>query len=190
MYTSECLDEQTYNKIQDMLRNGYIDIDGITRKPNNQVADMLALEANLGCRIGDIDKLTTDDFILDGGVWKICIKEQKTKKTRVFIVPDELKRFIDEIASKNYSDDNRLFGISKAATWKALRILTRTIGITNCSSHAFRKYAAQRLYDATGGDTAAVCTFLQHGSIKTTTAYLRRSSRHMEDALSNIVSIA
>ena len=191
MFTSECVDDKTYKLVQTTLREGYIDYDGITRKPNPQVADMLALEANLGLRIGDIAKLTTDDFILDGGVWKICMVEQKTQKSRLFIVPRNMKQFIDEIAAKNYSpDDNRLFKIGTGMVWKSLRILTKTLGIEYCGTHGFRKRAAQRLFDATDGDAAAVCTFLQHASIKTTTTYLRRSSRHMENAISKMVDLA
>lgn len=190
MYTSECISDKDYHNIIKNIRNGYVDIDGITRRPNDQIADILVLEANLGCRIGDIVSLTKDSFVCDRTIWKLNIVEEKTEKKRVFIIPPETMRFINEIIAKNYSDDERLFSVSTAAVWKAMRICTATLGLKNCSTHGLRKRAAQRLYDNSDGDIAAVATFLQHESIATTTRYLRRSSKHMEDSISRIVDLA
>lgn len=190
MYTSECISDKDYHDIIKNIRNGYVDLDGITRKPNDQVADILVLEANLGCRIGDIVALRKDSFVCDRNIWKINIVEEKTDKTRTFIIPPETMRFINKIIAKGYSDTDRLFSISTAAVWKAMRICTATLGLYHTSTHGLRKRAAQKLYDSSDGDIAAVCTFLQHNDTKTTTRYLRRSSKHMENSISKIVDLA
>lgn len=190
MFESRQITDEEYKTIINTIRNGYVDLDGITRKPNEQVADILVLEANLGCRINDIVSLRTDNFVLDGGVWQIRIVEQKTKKKRVFIVPPEVKAYIDGIASKNYSDDERLFGISAPAVWKALKICRRTLNLENVGSHSFRKKAALSLYISSGYDISLVCDYLQHSSPAISQRYLKRSSKQMETAISKAVSLA
>jgi len=189
MFESRQITDDEYRTIINTIRQGYVDLDGITRKPNEQVADILVLEANLGCRINDIISLRTDSFALISGVWQINIVEQKTKKKRVFIVPSEVKAYIDEIAGKNYTDDERLFSISAPAVWKALKICRRSLGYDNIGSHSFRKKAAYQLYVSSGYDVSLVCSFLQHHSPATTQRYLKRSTKQMETAISKAVSL-
>lgn len=100
-YTTVTIDTESYHKLIRTLRRGYTDLDGVIHRPNNQVATILVLEANLGCRIGDIIKLETNSIIWDGDVWHFNITEQKTKKQRSFVVPIQVKRFIDDYARIN-----------------------------------------------------------------------------------------
>ena len=191
MYVSRCPDDETYKKIINTLRQGYVDFEGITRKPNDQVADALVLETNLGIRISDIIRLTTDSFVLDDGIWKICIKEKKTGKKRIFIVPREVKAFVDEIASKNYSPyDNRLFNIGTGNVQKYMRLVTLTLGIKDCGTHGLRKKAASEIYEKSGYDIETVRRFLNHSSVTTSQRYIARSDRRMEQAISDIVNLA
>lgn len=183
--TRACTDSELKDIVK-MIRNGYTDIDGIPHKPNNQVADILILEANLGCRIGDIVNLRHDSFVCDNGIWKLDIIEEKTGKHRTFIIPKPVKRFIDKL---DYGKDGQIFSIKKPAVWKQMRAVTATLGIDNISTHSLRKLCANKLYESTGHDIEAVCTFLQHSSTKTTRAYLRRSDAKLEKAISEIVNL-
>ena len=192
MFESRQITDEEYKTIINTIRNGYVDLDGITRKPNEQVADILVLEANLGCRINDIISLTTDNFVFDKGemLWKINIIEQKTEKRRYLVIPNDIKKFIDKIAAKNYSDGTKLFSISAPAVWKAMRICTATLGYECVSCHAFRKFASMNLYKASNYNTELVSQWLNHSSVAVTRKYLKISNKEMEEALKKTVNIA
>ena len=74
-YTTSTLSRNEYRELVNTVRDGYIDNAGVKHRPNLQLATILILEANLGCRIGDIMNLTTDSIINDGGIYKLNIIE-------------------------------------------------------------------------------------------------------------------
>lgn len=188
-YVTTALSEQDYGRLVKTIRNGYTH-NGVKHRPNNQIATILVLEGNLGCRIGDIIALTTDSFIQDGGIWKLNITEEKTGKKRYFIVPQAVKDFIDHYCECNGIESGRLFYIEAPAVWKQLRAATAYLGLENTSTHSLRKKIACDLYDRTGHDIEAVCAFLNHSSINTTRRYIRRSDAQLEAAITTAVSIA
>ena len=186
-YTTRAITEEEYKDIIETIRSGYMN-NGIEHKPNEQIATILVLEANLGCRIGDIIKLRTDSIIKDGAYWKLNIVEEKTKKKRTFIVPDSVKRYIDRYAKK-YHRDGYLFTISCQAVWKAIRQVCEYLELENVSTHSLRKYMANRMFENTNYDIEAVCEFLQHSDIKITRAYIKRSDAQLEKAIKQSVSL-
>ena len=185
-FTCRACTDAELKDIVSLIRKGYIDNDGVPHKPNNQVADIIVLESNLGCRIGDIVNLRRDNFVCDNGIWKIDIIEEKTDKHRTFIVPKPVKEFIDKL---DYGTDGYIFSIKKHAVWKQLRAVTKVLGLENISSHSFRKKMAQDLYSTSGNDIELVCEYLQHDSISTTRRYLRRSSAKLEKAINSVINI-
>lgn len=186
-FVTRAITDDEFKAIICNLRNGYTDNEGVPHAPNNQIADILVLEANLGCRLGDIISLRHDSFICDGGIWKLDIYEEKTGKKRSFVVPQPIKEIIDKMS---YGKDGKLFSIEKPAVWKQVRNVTRYLGLKDVSTHSLRKYCANALYDSTGHDIETVCEFLQHSSINVTRRYIRRSDAQLEKAINNIVSIA
>lgn len=188
-YVTVAISDSEYRDLIDIIRSGYTDNKRITHKPNDQVATALVLEANLGCRIGDIMRLEVNSFIKDGNIWKLNITEQKTGKVRYFIVPAPVKAFIDKWIEKNHITSGRLFTINEYAVWKQLRAATDYLEIENCSTHSLRKKCAIEIYDKTGHDIEAVCAFLQHSDTKITRKYIRRSDAQLEDAISKAVSL-
>lgn len=185
-YTTRACTDAELKDIVSLIRKGYIDNEGKPHKPNNQVADIIVLESNLGCRIGDIVNLRRDSFVCDNGIWKIDIIEEKTDKHRTFIVPKPVKQFIDKL---DYGEDGYIFSIKKHAVWKQLRAVTKVLGLENISSHSMRKACANKLYDSTGHDIEAVCAFLNHSSTSITRKYIRRSDAKLEKAISNVVTL-
>ncbi len=185
-YSCRALTIDEFKEIITNIRNGYTDNDGIPHKPNNQVADILVLEANLGCRIGDIIALRHDSFICDSGIWKINIVEEKTGKKRTFIVPKKVKKFIDKL---DYGKDGRIFKISEQAVWKQMRAVTSTLGLENTSTHSLRKMISNQIYEQTNHDIEAVCEFLQHSSPTVTRRYIRRTDKQLETAINNAVNL-
>ena len=143
IYATRAVSSTEYKDIISNIRNGYVDHHGIPHKPNSQVADILVLEANLGCRIGDIIALRHTDFVCDNGIWKLDITEEKTGKKRTFIIPKPVKDFIDTI---HYGEGDRLFTLSKQAIWKHMRIISEYLGLDRTSTHSLRKFCAQNLY--------------------------------------------
>ena len=187
-YVTRTIDDAEYERLVKIIRIGYT-YKGIKHRPNDQVATILVLEGNLGCRIGDIVALRTDSFVLDGGIWKLDITEQKTGKKRNFIVPKPVKDFIDRYCQANGIRDGRLFDIEAHAVRKQLRAATAYLGLENVSCHSFRKKIACDLYEKTGHDIEAVSSFLQHSSVNVTRAYIRRSDAQLEAAIAGSVSI-
>ena len=188
-YTTKSIDERSYKELIETIREGYTDYDGVKHRPNNQLATILILEANLGCRIGDILNLTTDSIILDGSVYKLNITEQKTGKKRCFIVPKPVKNFIDAYIRETNLYRGPLFDIKAPAVWKQLRAVTAYMGLDDISSHSFRKFAANTLLERSGNNIEVVREFLQHASVITTQTYIRRSDSQMEEAINKMVNI-
>lgn len=188
-YSCRALNEKQYKEMVQTIREGYTDYDGVKHRPNNQLATILILEANLGCRIGDILNLTTESIILDGSVYKLNITEQKTGKKRCFIVPKPVKNFIDAYIREANLYRGPLFDIKAPAVWKQLRAVTAYMGLDDISSHSFRKFAANTLLERSGNNIEVVREFLQHASVITTQTYIRRSDSQMEEAINKMVNI-
>jgi len=188
-YVTKALNNSQFREIIETVREGYTDYDGVKHRPNLQLATILVLEANLGCRIGDILNLTTDSIILDGSIYKLNITEQKTGKKRCFIVPKPVKAFIDNYIREANIYRGPLFDIKAGAVWKQLRAVTGYLGLDDVSSHSFRKYAANALYETTGHDIEAVCEFLNHSSTAVTRAYIKRSDAQLESAIEKCVNL-
>lgn len=188
-YTTRALSQEEYEKLVKTIRIGYT-YKNVKHRPNDQIATILVLEGNLGCRIGDIIALRTDSIIDDGGIWKMNITEEKTGKKRYFIVPKPIKAFIDHYCECNGITEGRLFDIEAPAVWKQLRAATAYLGLENISTHSLRKKIACDLYEKTGHDIEAVCAFLNHSSVNTTRRYIKRSDAQLEAAISASVNIA
>lgn len=186
-YTTRPIEESELKDLIDLIASGYTDNDGIPHKPNRQIAVILTLQANLGCRIGDICALTVESFVNDGDAWKLNITEQKTGKARYFIVPTPVKKFVDKWIEENHLGSGRLFSINEYAVWKQMRAATAVLDLENVSCHSLRKTAGRRIYEASGKDISLVCQFYNHSSPSITQNYLRRSSKQMDEAISKAV---
>ena len=182
-FTTVILEDQQIVKIINTLRSGYIH-DGIYHRPNNQIATILLLQANMGCRINDIVHLKVENIVYDGDAWKLDLIEQKTGKKRNFIVPENVKAIFDTWCDNEGVYSGRLFHIEAAAVWKQLRFVTDYLGYKNVSAHSFRKAAGMRNYIASGKDIALVTQFYLHSSPAVSMRYLQRTSKQMDEALS------
>lgn len=183
-YTTRILEESELRDIIDCITTGYTDHKEITHKPNKQVAVILTLQANLGCRIGDICSITMENIIWDGNAWRLDMVEQKTGKHRNYIVPTPVKKFIDKWAKERKIESGKLFTINEYAVWKQLRGATDYLGLENVSAHSLRKTAGLRIYLDSGMDIALTTQFYQHSSPAVTAKYLQRSSKQMDELCS------
>lgn len=188
-YATRTLTDEEYRKIVLLMRTGYIH-NNVKHRPNDQIATILVLQANLGCRIGDIMALTTESIVKDGGIYRLNITEQKTNKARYFIVPEPIKAFIDDYCRCSGIKQGNLFDIKSPAVWKQLRAVTYYLGYENVSCHSFRKKFACDIYERSNHDIELVRATLQHSSTSITQAYIKRSDAQVEAALLANVSIA
>jgi len=187
-YTTELIGTEEITAIIKALRSGYTH-DGITHRSNYQVATIMLLQANLGCRIGDIVSLTMENIVYDGEAWRLDMTEEKTGKTRRFVIPSPVKEIIDGWSRMKCISTGRLFEIGEEAVWKQLRYVTAYLGLKNVSAHSFRKAAAYRVYKDSGDDIALTSQYLNHANPSTTLIYLRRTSKQMDDLLSKSVMV-
>lgn len=188
-YTTELIDTTQASDIIKTLRSGYTH-DGVKHRSNYQVATIMLLQANLGCRIGDIVNLALESIIFDGEAWRLDMEEQKTGKKRRFVVPTPVKAIIDDWCRMKCIKSGRLFTITEQAVWKQLRSVTAFLEMKNVSAHSFRKAAAMRVYNDSGKDIALTSQYLNHSNTATTLIYLKRSNKQMDELLSQSVVMA
>lgn len=183
-YVTRPTTDQETKEIIESIRTGYTDNKGIRHKPNKQIAVILTLQANLGCRIGDICGLTVENFVKEGDSWKLDMKEQKTGKSRFFVVPAPVKKFVDKWTKEKGITTGRLFSINEYAVWKQVRAVTNYLDMDNVSTHSLRKACALRTYYASGKDIALTAQYLNHSNTAVTMTYLRRSTKQMDEITS------
>ena len=185
-YCTSIADTDQIKAIITALESGY-EHKGVKHRSNYQVATIVKLQTNLGCRIGDIVHLEVENIVYDGEAWRLDMIEQKTGKARRYIVATPVKAMIDRWTEMKCIKSGRLFTIEEPAVWKQLRAVTDYLGYKNISGHSFRKSASLRVYLDSGKDIALTCQYLNHSSPAVTMKYLQRSSKQMDDILSKSV---
>lgn len=99
-YKTKALTEEQFSIIIKTIKSGFITADNKRVYPNERIAVCLTLQANLGLRIGDIVNLRLSDIVRDGNRYRLDIVEQKTLKSRIFTVPNEIFTFYNPMRWK------------------------------------------------------------------------------------------
>ena len=156
-----------YKEIIQAMKSGFCGC-----RPNDRIATVLMLEANLGLRISDILKLRLSDIVKDGERYRLSITEQKTGKARVFTVPLALYQFIRCYCMDNdIPADAVIFPLTERAVQKQLKIVCDYLEYEGISTHSFRKFYATEIYQSSGYNIALVQQLLQHSSTAVTQKY-------------------
>ncbi len=170
------------------IRKGFVLPTGEKVRPNERIAACVLVECNLGIRIGDILQLRLSDIVYEGNKYRINIVEQKTQKSRHFIVSNEIYIFLQNYAiSMGIKPNQRLFALSARTVQNHIQLVCKYLGLSGVSTHSFRKYFAQTLYEANSYDLSLIKEILQHSSLLVTERYLGVSSQTVENALKNHV---
>ena len=179
-----------YELIIKTIREGFVYEDKEFR-PNNRLATILVLQANLGLRIGDILNLRLADIIKDGSRYRLDIIEEKTNKNRTFTVPNEIYNYIKMYCLENGLKPNaKIFDIGERAIQKQLKIVIGYLGLNgNIGTHSFRKFFATSIYINNNYNIALVKELLQHSSITTTQRYVGIGSKELERAIANHINL-
>ena len=189
-YTTLAVNQDSYNRIIDTIKNGYTGKDGIKHRPAPNMACCLVIQANLGCRIGDILHLSLSSLVRDGDHYRLDIVEQKTGKARRHQVPEPVYNYIRDYCAENrINPERRIFQFSERAVQKALKAVTEYLDIPQTSTHSFRKFARQQIYSNSGYDIEATREFYQHDSVTTTQTYIACSSERLTQAINKSINL-
>ena len=184
------LDKEQYNLIISTIRNGFSYNDSVFC-PNDRLATLLVVQANLGVRVSDILKLTLSDIIKESGRYRLDIVEQITGKERNFTVPNQLYDYLVEYATQNkIGSQARLFPICERAVQKQLKIVADYLGLPGISTHSFRKFYATSIYLENDYDIELVRHLLQHSSSTVTQRYIGISTARVEQSINKHVCLA
>ena len=179
------LTKNQYQQIVAAARSG-ISTNEIIFKPNERLATVLILQANIGLRISDILNLKLSDIVHDGERYRLDIVEQKTKKSRTFTIIPAIYQFLIEYAAKNDLGFNtKLFDVSERAIQKQLKIICDYLNFDGISTHSFRKFYATQIYENNNCDIELVRVLLQHSNSTITQRYIGISPLKIEQALQN-----
>lgn len=177
--TTVALTREQYREIIETIQDGFTG-----QKPNDRVATILMLEANLGIRVGDILALRPCDIIRDGNRYRLDIVEQKTGKKRRFTVPVILYQFIENYCFRNMiGRRERIFPITVRNVQMILQRTCDYLGYEGISTHSFRKYYATEIYKDNNHNIVLVQHLLQHSSAATTQRYIGIEPKAVEDAI-------
>lgn len=189
-YTTLAVNADNYNRIIETIKDGYTGKDGITHRPAPHMACCLVIQANLGCRIGDILHLSLSSLVRDGDHYRLEIREEKTGKARRHQVPEAVYNYIRAYCAENgINPERRIFQFTERAVQKALKAAREYLDIPQTSTHSFRKFAGQQVYKNSGYDVETVREFYQHSSLTITQAYLACTSERLTQAINSSVNL-
>lgn len=190
-YVTRVLSDGEFAQIIKTIKFGYFAQNtGKEHRANEQIATVLTLQANLGMRIGDILKMSLDSIIKDGNIYRLDVTEEKTGKKRVYSVPNEVFDFIKEYCQRNgIKPCRRIFQLTERAVQKSLKEVADYLGLEDISTHSFRKYSANRIYENSGYDIEVTREFLQHSSVGITQRYIKRTRPQLEAAILSSVCL-
>jgi len=201
--TSRPLEIAEYRAIIDLLQNGFIREDNTvltasglpTRKarctpalgrlfrPNKQAALALQLEASLGLRIGDVLALRVSNF-KNGKLERV---EDKTGKLQYRDINPAVYAHIKDYAIENeLNHADKLFSIGVRTVQRRLKNVVDYLGLSNISTHSFRKMYATFAYENSGNNIELVKELLNHESIATTQRYIRVSQQAINAASASV----
>lgn len=189
-YTTLAVNQDSYNRIIETIKDGYTGKDGITHRPAPHMACCLVIQANLGCRIGDILHLSLSSLVKDGDHYRLEIREEKTGKARRHQVPEAVYNYIRDYCAENgINPERRIFQFTERAVQKTLKAAREYLDILQTSTHSFRKFAGQQVYKNSGYDVETVREFYQHSSLTVTQAYIACSSERLTQAINSSVNL-
>ena len=187
---TKVLDREQYDLIISTIRNGFT-YNSSVFKPNDRLASLLVVQANLGVRISDIVKLRLSDIVKEAGRYHLDIIEQKTGKARTFTIVPELYNYLCEYTAKNkIGTQAKIFPVCERAVQKQLKIVCDYLGLEGISTHSFRKFYATELYVNNDYDIELVRHLLQHSSVAVTQRYIGMSNKRVEAAISKHLCLA
>ena len=181
-YETRLITKDEYIEIINTLRSGYLN-----HRPNQKVAMALIMEANIGLRIGDIIHFSLDKVTKEENKYRLNLIEEKTEKSRKFIIPLEVMQYIQQYCiDNNIKRNERIINITERAVQKQLDFVCDYLELENVSTHSFRKFFAHNLKNSCDSEKEGIVVVkeaLQHSSIETTMKYLKINREKVDTAI-------
>ena len=134
-------------------------------------------------RIGDVLKLRVSNF-RNG---KLETREEKTDKLQYREINRNVFDYIKDYAIEtSLSPTDKIFKIKVRVVQQQLKIITDYLGLSNISTHSFRKLYATTIYEQNNHNIELVKELLNHTSIATTQRYIRVSQQEIDRASASI----
>ena len=172
-----------YKEIITLFLDGFKNTDGSIFRPNRKIALALQLQASLGLRIGDVLKLRVNNF-RNG---KLETREEKTDKLQYREINRNVFDYIKDYAIEtSLSPTDKLFRFKVRVVQQQLKLITDYLGLSNISTHSFRKLYATTIYEQNSHNIELVKELLNHTSIATTQRYIRVSQQEIDRASASI----
>lgn len=182
-YKCRSLSTDEFRRIITAIKTGFV-YESTRVHPNERIAIVLTVEANLGIRISDVLALRLSDIVKDGDRYRLSILEIKTKKPRNFTVPIEIYNYLQTYAYESgITKESKLFDIGKRVVQQHLEKTCKYLNIHGVSTHSFRKFFATQVYIESGYNVELVRELLQHSSVTTTQRYIGVGTKEIEEAL-------
>lgn len=168
------LTQEQYNNIIRTMKMGFNRV-----RPNRRVAVALVLEAESGAKISDILKLKKGDF---GSGFSSNLSYDFSSyyryyffksKEKTFVIPYDVYEDINNYCSEHgIRNNNFIFSITARSVQKHLKIVCDYLGCNGISTHSFRKYFAQNIYENNQHRIDIVQKRLNHAFLQTTKKYI------------------
>lgn len=176
------LDKEEFDQIIELLNTGFEYCDEKNKKhkfkPQPNVALAVSLEATLGLRISDILSLKVKNFNKD----RLELIEKKTHKLQYRKIDPKISEYIRDYAlSNNLGMNDYVINIKARWIQSRIKIIKDYLGLTNISTHSFRKMFANYVYNKSNGDIELLKNMLNHSDISVTQKYLRTSQKKMDE---------
>lgn len=171
------------------------------KNPRNKLMLVIAYYACL--RISDVLKIRKGDL----KKWRLEIKEQKTKKTKLVVVNQTFREFIDyllpmweqrilekwkmELTDEDYvfiSQKSKKYHMTREQAYRIISKEAKKAGInTKIGTHTMRKSAAYHAYLSEG--FAGAQEILNHTDLQETRRYLGLSEEYRQEVYKKIANV-
>ena len=135
---------EEYTDIIETMRKGFSGF-----RPNNRIATVLVLQANLGLKLSNILELTLDSIVKDIGRYRLDVVHNDKQHT--IAVPTVIYNYIKAYTLENGIEPHEvIFPITERAIYKQLKIVTDYLEIDGVGTLSFLKFVAARVYNQNG----------------------------------------
>lgn len=181
---TRALTKEEYQEFIELMKEGR---PGCGFRGNPAVAMALSVEASTGLRISDVLQLKPSSIVHYDGEWHFSnVIEKKTGKPRDFVVQEYVADKIRLYCNDNgIGPDDLIFPFKERNVQARIQTVADFMGLSNISTHSFRKLFATSIYENNGKDINLVRLVMQHSSVATTQKYLGIDKEQINSAIRN-----
>ena len=167
--------------IEALIRQADVGLRSQSPEIKKRNAAMITFMAYTGARRSEVVGLRVSDVDFNR---RLIFLHGKGQKDRMIPMHDRLITPLRQMCAGKASGQS-VFGVSVQVLYRAVRNLSKRVGLDGFHPHSTRHYFASRLLE-TGADIRAVQELLGHEDLNTTAVYLSVTARRLESAVGNL----